>query len=269
MKHNTGIGVLALTLAAPAGAQPLIEVQPIRAELDCQLYADYWGLWLVQECRNNFAALATRLGSAVSETGRAQLRHPRAGSRPNYRLSGFITELGVHESGFADTGSSRDGSQAVGMFDFRLTDVSTGQVVLAQTVSARVPISGSSSQSDGLTSYSRSSPNLIYNEIQRQLSLSVARAIAFHFEPIQLTWVDGRTIGLSYGGPLLEIGDLVLVSRPRAVSARFRVIEVTPQGAIAQAVGQIPGVSQGATVTYIDVNDPMQNSGTQPRVELP
>ncbi len=269
MRIMTAFASLLLVSAVPAAAQPLIEVQPIRAELDCQLYADDWGLWLVQECRNNFAALATRLGSAVAETGRAQLRNPRAGSRPNFRLSGFIAELGVSESGFADSDASQDGSQAVGMFDFRMTDASTGQVVLAQTVSARVLISGNSSQSDGLTTYNRSSPNLIYNEIQRQLSLNVARSISFYLDPIQLTFVEGRTIGINYGGPLIEVGDLLLVSRSRAVSARFRVVEVTPQGSIAQAIGPVPVIADGATVTYVGVNDAMQNTGTQPRVELP
>ena len=261
--------VLGLTTAAPVRAQETVEVQPLRAELDCsRLIVAYWGLWIIDECRNNFQALAARVGSAIQESGRLVLSNPRGRAAPSYRLSGAMTELGVNRSGFSDSGgSAQDVSEAVGAFDFRLIDVRTGQVVLARTVTRRVEIGGVTS-ARGVTGYNSNDAQAVYTEIQRQIGLDVARSVAFHVDPLRLTYVEGRDIGLNYGSPLIEMGSMVQVSSGRGRAARYRVIDVTPNGAVAEAIGAERATDVGNIVNFVDDPD-VQNGRRYRRVELP
>lgn len=260
---------LGLALAAPARAQATVEVQPLRAELDCsRLIVAYWGLWIIDECRNNFHALAARVGSAIQESGRLTLSNPRGRAAPSFRLSGAVTELGVNRSGFSDSGgSAQDVSEAVGAFDFRLIDTRTGQVVLARTVTRRVEIGGVTS-ARGVTGYNANDAQAVYTEIQRQIGLDVARSVAFYVDPLRLTYVEGREIGLNYGSPLIEMGSMIQVSGGRGRAARYRIIDVTPGGAVAEAIGPELATDINNPVNVVD--DPnLQNARRYRRVELP
>lgn len=262
------IAAIGLMVSAPASAQATVEVQPLRAELDCsRLIVAYWGLWMIDECRNNFQALAARVGSAIQESGRLTLSNPRGRGAPTYRLSGSVTELGVNRSGFAEQDSSQDVSSAVGAFDFRLIDVRTGQVVLARTVTRTVEMGGVTS-ARGVTGYNANNAQAVYTEIQRQIGLDVARSVAFHVDPLRLTYVEGRDIGLNYGSPLIEMGSMIQVSSGRGRAARYRVIDVTPTGAVAEAIGAERATDLTNLVNVVD--DPvMQNARRNRRVELP
>ncbi|MBV9883658.1 MAG: hypothetical protein JO276_11670 [Sphingomonadaceae bacterium] len=261
----------ALLAAAALAAQPLqaqtVNVGAIVSERACSIYEDFWGMWLVVECRNNFAALRARLQSALAETGRVR---PASGEGRGgrYQLTGQVTELGVASASAADADYASESNRAVGHLDVQLRDGANGRVVFGATIIRSVDLS-SAQAAGGMITASAQSPHAIYDAMQRELALGAARAIAFHFDPLRVTSVDGREVQLNYGTPLLTLGTIVLVPDAGGRPIRYQVTGALPQSAVAEVMGDLGQIAPGTIASVVDRDDPAANGRRFRRVDLP
>ena len=251
-------------ICAPARSQPTISVGAITSQRDCRLYETFWGGWLILECRNNFAALRARLQSALAESGRFRLA--TGGGR--YVLTGAITELGVQSGSAGGRDYQVNTSRAVASFDYRLRDTTTGALVRAGTITESVDAAFSMSAT-GYAGGDAASPRAIYASLQRAVAIATARDAAQQVDPLRVTAVSGRQIRVNYGAPLLSVDDSIQVTNAMGFPVRYRVTQVMPDGAIADAAGDAGGVAVGASASLAAGGGPASGMNRYARVDLP
>lgn len=256
--------LLPFVLPSVVTAQPTVRVGEIVAESECQAFVGCWGLWILVECRNNFAPMQARLQSALHESG----RFSAAGAgRGDYVATGRVTEMGLVSS----TASGRDyqlsGSRAVATLDLLVQERSSNRTIYAGTVSASVD-AGSGISTDGSSFTEERNARAVYAELQRELALSASRAAAFAVEPLRVTAVSGRQVRLNYGAPLLTLDASVQVADVSGFPVQYRVTGVMPDGAVAEAAVPV-SVAPGALASVIDARDAPGGMNRFPRVELP
>ena len=252
--------------AAPAQSQTLgsVSVGPFKSQKVCSLYADYWGDWLVMECHNNFAALRDRVRSALAEPGRFGVT--MASGR--YSVTGTVTEVGVQSTSGGGATYAVGGSRAFAGLDVKLVDTRTGRLVWGGTVTRSVD-AGSYINAGGGGAASSAGPQAIYTSLQRELALAAARGIAFHIDPLRVVAVDGGSVRINYGGPLLELGDELNVVGGDGRPIRYRVTSASGDGAWAKAETTGLQPAPGSPVTFIEKDSAAANARHIERVELP
>ena len=258
---------LAATIAGPpAQSQTLgsVNVGPFKSQKVCSLYADYWGDWLVEECHNNFAALRARVRSALTESGR--LGVTMAPGR--YSVTGTVTEVGVQSTSGGGATYAVGGNRAFAGLDVKMVDTRTGRLVWGGTVTRSVD-AGSYINAGAGGAASGMGPQAIYTSLQRELALAAARGIAFHIDPLRVAAVDGGSVRVNYGGPLLELGDQLDVVGGDGRPIRYRVTSASGDGAWAKAESAGLQPTPGASVTYIEKESGAANARRVERVELP
>lgn len=269
MRRLAAAGALLALCASPApiAAQGIlsVSVDPFRSEKVCTLYESWWGMWLVLECRNNFAAMRDRVRSALAESGRVGI--VMGGGR--YSVRGTVTEVGVTSSAGGGATYGVGQNKAFASLDIRLVDSRNGRLVWGGTLTKSVE-AGSRINAGAAGFTSASGPQAIYTNLQRELALAAARGVAFHIDPLRVTGVEGDSIQLNYGGPLLALGDQLDVpgaggGRP----VRYRVTSASGGSAWAKAETSGLQPPTGAVATYVDADSAAANVRRMERVELP
>ena len=259
------MAVASVSVAAPSPARAQsFTVAPIETQLDCRTYFVWWGWWMIVECRNNFLAIRSRIESALSESMGGSVS---ANDRGSYEVRGHIAELGVEQTGFSAADSVQNVRRAVGRMDISVIDRRSGRIVVARTVTAQAEIGSYAATQSGGDSNGMSG-RAAYDPIQRKLALAAARAVAFHFRPLQVTGVENGDIRLNHGGSIMPMGALVLVQgsgRP----GRYRIIASGAGSALAEADGDVATVSAGQAAEYVEETDPQNQGRRNRRTRLP
>jgi hypothetical protein len=132
---------------------------------------------------------------------------------------------------------------------------------------------GSTIRTRGLETSSSRSGEALYTELQNEVALAVARLVAFHIEPLEVRAVEGKTIHLNYGSPLLALGTIVhATSHDGFTTVRYSVTSSSPEGATAQVDGEVGDwtrIGPGSLANVIEADDPSANERRMDKVDLP
>lgn len=229
-----------------------------------------WRTWWVKDCVSNFATMRSTLEAALASSGAL-----RVGTRgAHYTVSINVTGI---SGGDGPAPTAPDGQEwaisqtlMVVSMDVSVRD-SAGRVVFGGLLTKKVEV-GSDAKVDGFRATSNASGEAAYGKMQNELALAAARMVAFHFAPIQVTGTQGKQVQLNYGGPLLQLGALIMIASPdhRAV-IRYRVSVASSDfsTAIVDGSGDFQSIVPGSIGTYIEADDPAANSRRYEKVELP
>ena len=174
----------------------------------------------------------TRMNQIVTEQGLGQIGLTNSGGQiggltgVDYLVYGAITKFGAKQSGFALSGASGIGSllggaagQALGggistasvstemAVDIRVTDVQTGQIVLADTIEGEAKTGESFSFGGITTAETGADP---FADVQRIVAAKLSEAVVTTSIPFKVIQVqsDGTLI-LNYGNAFLTEGDVL------------------------------------------------------------
>ncbi len=249
-----------------AGRSSLVATRHMLAE------SESWRTWLVKDCVTNFANIRTSLEAALASTGKFTVKTAGAG----YTVTGVIGQVGG-DDGPIPTGPSAGGGYSIAsrqMFvsmDVMVRDPA-GHMIYGGLLTKHLE-TASNIQTQGLQTSSSQSGQDVYDELQHEVALAVARLVAFHIDPLRVTNVEGRRIQLNYGSPLLTLGTIVEVAGQGAAPAtRYYVTSSSPDGATAEVHGEIGDwtkVGPGSVGTVIESDDSAAGARTTNRVELP
>jgi len=231
-----------------------------------------------------------QLGSVVEEQGLGQVGLTKGGGKVggltgvDYNVYGTITKFGFKKSGFNIQGGSGltsllpgAGRMALGSVgsnevetemavDIKVTDVSTGNIVIADTVGASVK-RGSSFTIGGIKQKSASADP--FADVQRVVAARIAEALVTARIPVKVIAVqtDGTLI-LNYGNVFFASGDRLAVysvgevfvdpdtgEKLGAEETELGVVEVTrsqPKFSRARIVGEPFEVKKGSTLKRVE-----------------
>lgn len=231
-----------------------------------------WRTWLVKDCVDNFAGIRNALETALAAAGGIALRS--SGGR--YTITGRISDVsGGPAPGPAAPDMGPDGFSIATNSMRVVIDVTVrdgaGRIVFGVPLVKTIETGSDIRVGDFRTS-SNESGQALYARLQQQVALAVARAVAFHFNPLRVTVSEGRNIRLNYGAPLLAIGTLIQVTPPKGASIlRFSVTSATGDGALArfEGSGDPARAVPGSLAVAIEADDPAANGPRYERVELP
>jgi hypothetical protein len=231
--------------------------------------ASSWRSWIVRDCQDNFPSLRNSLEAAIASTGRLAVG-PRG-----MRLEMTISDV-------SETGRPA-GIPAGGPNDYS-TSWGTALVTVAYTVFD----SGGRSVHGGVLTKSIemgrtiSTANIrgrnmqpgeaVYDLIQQEVALAVARGVAFDIAPMQVLAVDGPLIEVNYGQPLLELGSILLVDKERGIGTiRYRVTSARAGTSVAEMDGDNDpnAIGVGSIATFVEEDSDAANGRRYQRVRLP
>ncbi|HEV2816838.1 MAG TPA: hypothetical protein VGW40_06410 [Allosphingosinicella sp.] len=230
-------------------------------------WARQWRTELVRDCVSHFPALRNSIVAALAASGRVTVVPP--GTRGALVLNGRVSDVGVTSNSVSAASFDRAADTATLTVEFSLAGRGGtsfgGSAIKNVTFGERLDAGGVSyrqGQSDGAT----------YARLQRELSLAVSRAIAFHFSPLRVVANAGQRLRVNYGAPLLPLGAAVTVDagpamgmiRTNVVAAGAGFADVESEGGI-----DLSAVPPGSLATFAEPEDPAANARRLPRTELP
>lgn len=232
--------------------------------------ASAWRTWWVKDCYANFATMRSTLSAALAAAPAIRV----ANGNGRYMASLNITQISDPDqpAPIAPEGGTFGiaRSYMTASFDIIVRDAA-GRSVFGTLITKKIEI-GSDVKVDGFRATSNSGGDAAYGRLQNEIALAAARAVAFHFAPIEVVSGGGREVQLNYGGPYLKLGDLVLLSTAGGGSAvRYRVTSAASGGVSAEPDGDgaIDRVGPGSIGTFVEADDPAQNGRRFRKVDLP
>lgn len=225
--------------------------------------------FFVKDCISHFEGIRSAMQSALASSGSVVIR------TGGYVLTGRVEDVVPTGSGYVDQAASGQsyGSVSTGLrvtMSVKVAD-KAGRIVFGAPVVTEIE-TGSYGEARGSANVSVASGEGLYSLLQRQVAMVAARQVAFHFRPLEVIGGSGKKVQLNYGGPLLEVGTMLSVTRPDGSSAaRYRITSVSSGSALAQQVGDADstGIVAGSRATVIEKGDPAANQSTLERVDLP
>ncbi len=298
MRPVTSGTALLLTAAvmglSPAGAQdgdrPAMSVGRISSAKSCTYFQESagragivvtpyvaagfasWRTWWVKDCVDNFATMRSSLEAALAASGSVDL-----GPGGDYVVSATLSDVSGGPGGAApnapDRGEGGFSYTTAGMrinADVKVRDRS-GRIVfgtlLTKTIETGYDVKVGRFQASG-----NESGQALYGRLQNEVALALARAVAFHFNPLKVIGGDGRQIQLNYGAPLLSLGTTVQATSPDgATMVRYNVVSAADGSALARAEGggDSARIVPGSRARVIEPDDPASNGRLYEKVELP
>jgi hypothetical protein len=230
-------------------------------------WARQWRTELMRDCVSHFPALRQSLVSALAASGRVIV--VPAGTRGALVLNGRVSDVGVTSNSVSTGSFDRAANNATLTVEFSLAGRTGtgfgGSAVKSLTFGDRLDAGG--------VSYRQGqSDNATYAQLQRELSLAVSRAIAFHLSPLRVTANAGPRLRVNYGAPLLPLGAAVTVDAgPAWGTIRTTVVSAGADFADLEAEGgaDLSAVPVGSIASFSEPEDPRSNTRTIPRAELP
>ncbi len=266
------ISALALTLSVPnaADARPTLVVNELDTPVECQTYASWWGLWMTTECQNRFATMRDSIESALIETQLFDVIERWSGitSDTQYDVFGTVTGLGTEHTRTRDVDYCISETKVRASINIRVVDRADGRVVYGGNVQKSI-VQASAIKTGGETNCNAEHGQPFYEIVQRELSLAVARQVAFKIEPLTVAAVDGRKIIINRGKPLVSLGATLKVADANGFPQTYRVTATIGNRAIAEPVGRVVKVVAGAEVDFVEADDNDANTRRFEKVELP
>jgi len=231
-------------------------------------WARQWRTELVRDCVSHFPALRNSIVTALAASGRVTV--VPAGTRGALVLNGRVSDVGVTNSSVSAGSFDRSANNATLTVEFSLAGPGGGttfgaSVIKSLTFADRLDAGGvsySQSQSDGAT----------YARLQRELSMAVSRAVAFHFSPLRVVANAGQRLRVNYGAPLVPLGSAVTVDAGPAVGMiRANVVAAGAGFADLESEGgaDLSAVRLGSVATFSEPEDPASSGRVIPRTDLP
>jgi hypothetical protein len=225
--------------------------------------------YFVEDCTSRFEGIKAAVEAALASTGASTI------GPGGYTLTGRVEDIVPVTDGYVDRAAS---GRAYGNISNRLKVTMSikvadrsGKVIFGYPVATEIETDYAGA-SRGSASASAMSGEVVYSLLQRQLSLAVARKVAFYFKPLIVSQGSQKRIELNYGAPLLDVGSMLTVNgRDSATSARYRVTSVGGNSALAEQIGDADSrdIGIGSVATVIEAGDKAANQSVLERVELP
>lgn len=286
MRRDLGLAALASFLLCGSGAvaqtRPIITIDRVTSERTCTLYQQSagsagviatrnaiaafasWRTWLVRDCVNNFAGLRASLEAALASSGRVVV-----GPGGRHILSVQLSELGSSNSAVQGAGYSVQSERTTVTMDVSLRD-RTGRIVFGAPIVQQME-TGSNIETAEMSSSGDQSGRTIYTQIQQQVAVAAARAIAFQLAPLRVVAVRGRQIDVDAGSPMLSTGSVLTVTSASGEMLRYVVSGAANGRSTAEldGDGDASRVRPGNLATVIDAGDPAAKGRRFRRVDLP
>lgn len=276
--------------AAQSADRPALSVGRIGTVKSCTLYRETagragavatpyaaaafasWRTWWVKDCVDNFATMRSSLEAALAASGGVDL-----GPGGDYVVTATLSDVSGGPGGAApdapDMGESGFAIATSGMrvnVDVTVRDRSGRAVfgtLLTKTIETGYDVKVGTFQASA-----NESGQALYGRLQQQVALAIARAVAFHFTPLEVVGGDGRQIRLNYGSPLLTLGTTVQATSPDGgTMVRYNVVSAAPGSALARVEGggDPSRIVPGSRAIVIEADDPAANARRFDKVELP
>jgi hypothetical protein len=219
-----------------------------------------WRSYVVEDCRTNFQTLRNYVEGALASTGRL------TSGDGGYTLD--ITISDISETAPArnrpvegDNSYFTSWGKAVATVSFTLRDPSGRSVdggVIKKTVEMSRTI-----DTQGFTMRTSEPGASVYDLMQNEVAMNLAREVVFAIDPLRVIAVDGDLVEVNYGGPILEVGDRLDVKKTRGIGAlRYRVISASDRDAVAEIDGNndTSDIEPGNMVTFVEADSKAANS---------
>lgn len=228
-----------------------------------------WRSYVVRDCQNNFETLRSTIEAALASTGRL------TSGRGGYTLDVTISDISstppaTNRPVSGDNAYRTSWGTATASVSYTLRD-SSGASVDGGVFTKRIEMSRTL-DTDRMRVRTSEPGAAVYDLMQNEVSMQIAREVAFAIDPMVVTAVEGDLIEVNYGAPLLSLGDQLDVKRSRGVGAiRYRVISTTDYDATAQVDGDNDTfeVDPGNEVTYVEGDSDAANARRYRRQPLP
>lgn len=261
-EESEGSAVAAQSTAAVIGRRGV-------AVASSSLYASSWRTWIVKDCQDNFPNLRRSLEAALASS--AQLMIGEGGFYIDISVSDVSEDGPARASpvrGSNDYSISR--SEALVTVSYTVYD-GNGRSVTGGNFTKRIDTSIQANTASLRLKTSEPS-EATYDLIQQAFSQAFAREIASYVNPAVVTKVDGQSIEINYGSPLVEIGTLLNVERTDGIGVVRYVVSAASQGrSIAEVDGDnsTAGIKVGSRVTLIEKGSEAENGRRYKRSRLP
>ena len=228
-----------------------------------------WHSWVEKDCRENFRNLRSTVEAALASTGRLSV------GSGGYYLDITISDISstAPASGApvrGDASYRMSWGTAVVTASYTLKDRS-GTSVDGGVITKRIEMS-QTLDTEGMRVRTSEPGGAVYDLMQNQVALNIAREITFTLDPPQVIRVDGDLIEINYGRPLVALGDRLDVMKTRGIGAiRYRVISASDNDAVAEVQGDndTSDIDPGNRVTFIEGDSDAANSRVLQRRRLP
>lgn len=227
-------------------------------------YLREWGTELNEICAQNFPRIRSTMASALASTGSF---NPGDGT---FTVNGFLTDIGYESTSYGSASVAEANGYILASVTYQVKNAK-GNVVYGGSFTKRFN-TDTAVETSRSTFQSSQAGRTVFSQLQEQIGFAVARQVLFHFEPLQVTANDGRSIALNYGPPIIPMGAAVLVSGERSIEPRrLTVISATPGRAIAQSrtFANLSDVPIGSEVFFAEPEDEYSETSTNPSVPLP
>ena len=219
-----------------------------------------WHSWVYKDCVTNFQNLRNTVDAALASTGRLTTggggytlditisdigQTPPANTRPVRGENSYRTSWGTATATVSYTLRDPSGRNVDG-------GVLTKKVEMSRTLNT-----------DNLQVRTSEPGASVYDLMQNEVALNIARDVAFAIDPMRVIAVEGDLIEINYGRPLLSLGDRLDVKKTRGIgSLRYRVISAGENDAVAEIDGNndTSDIEPGNEVTFIEGDSDAANA---------
>lgn len=228
-----------------------------------------WRSYVVTDCQSNFQNLRNTLQAALAASGRLTT------GRGGYTLNVTISAIGETppaqgqpvqgENAYRTSWGTATVTASFTLVDARGANVDGG------VLTKRIEMSRTL-DTNNLRVQTAEPGASVYDLMQNEVALSIARDVAFAIDPLRVTAIDGDMIEVNYGRPLLELGDRLDVKQTGRLGAlRYRVTSAGENDAVAEIDGDNDtfDVQLGNEVTFIEKDSDAANARRLPRRRLP
>ncbi len=228
-----------------------------------------WRSWVVKDCQDNFTSLRGTVEASLASTGRITVG--RGGYVLDIQISNISsTPPATRQPVRGDASYRTSWGTALVTADYTLRD-RNGDTVDGGVITKRIEMSRTIDTNR--MSVSVSEPGAaVYDLMQNEVALAVAREVTFTLEPPRVIAVEGDRIEINYGRPLVTLGDRLDVRKTRGVgSIRYRVVSASDRDAVAEVDGDNDtfDIEPGNLVTFIEKDSDAANSRRFQRRRLP
>ncbi|MCK0128174.1 hypothetical protein [Erythrobacter sp. F6033] len=219
-----------------------------------------WSSWVYKDCQTNFQNLRNTVEGALASTGRLTT------GRGGYTLDITISDIGqtppANSRPVRGENSYRTSwGTATATVSFTLKD-SAGRNIDGGVLTKRIEMSRTLN-TDTLRVRTSEPGASVYDLMQNEVALSLARDVTFAIDPMRVVGVEGDLIEINYGRPMLQLGDRLDVKKTRGIgSLRYRVISASETDAVAEIDGNndTSDIEPGNTVTFIEKDSDAANA---------
>ncbi|MBM3928092.1 MAG: hypothetical protein FJ335_06505 [Sphingomonadales bacterium] len=262
MIRPTALMLALATLSIPAGAQPVGDARGQAVVKVALVDAD-----AMPDFRDRLMSALLEGGVRLSTTSDG-----RDVPVPTLIVSARVQPGGMTASVASGSGYCVGGTRLSATVDLRVRDAASGAVAWGGVVPASVTVgsdvvAGRRVGADDCGSMTPASAD--YRRLTTTLALATARRIAFQIAPLRVAAVEGRSLVLDRGAPLVPLGAMVQVAGIGGAPVLYRVTAATPASATATPYGTPAAIAPGAIARILENDDPAAHARRFEKVDLP